>query len=116
MAASTFYDCWCHFRCLLVIRKRVNKARVVNRRERLSANRSPASAVPPLGRSAEKFDHQQSHMTDQPLSRSENVVRSIQKNYQDCHAGKQEGREVILFVATPFGTHRVFCLFAYSGL
>ena len=38
----------------------------------------------------------------------------MKKAEQDCHAGKQEGHEVILFVATPFGTHRVFCLFAYS--
>jgi hypothetical protein len=53
-------------------------------------------------------------MTNQPLTRSEGVVRSIQKNYQDCHAGKQEGHEVMLLVATPFGTHRVFSLFAYS--
>jgi len=32
----------------------MNKARVVNRRERLSAKRSPASAVPPLDRSGQK--------------------------------------------------------------
>lgn len=53
-------------------------------------------------------------MITQSQLRTSGVVNSVQKNYQDCHAGKMDGHEVILLVASPFGTHRVFSLFAYS--
>jgi len=45
------------------------------------------------------------------IGRSYEMVREVQKYWGEMVAGKKEGFEVGLFVATGFGTHRVTALF-----
>ncbi len=44
--------------------------------------------------------------------RAAEVVRRVEKTWLDCLKGKQEGYEVALYIACPFGTHRVMTLFS----